>query len=259
MRLLVLGLLGATGVAIAAWSGVPGTDARSEQASAAAFPSSPPTGAQPFQELTPFGVARAERFLESRVACLGCHRIGGSGGQIGPSLDRLGDRVDAAYVSSVIREPTATIPGTLMPRQKMPDREVERLTSYLLSRPAVDAAPSTGVTPEAPPTLAESERNDGAALYARHCAACHGSEGRGNGWNAPNLPVAPTAHADGTRMRERPDDSLFDAIYAGAFVLDGSPRMPPFGEMLSTEQIQARVVHIRVLCRCSQPAWAGGG
>jgi mono/diheme cytochrome c family protein len=143
-----------------------------------------------------------------------------------------------------------------MPRQQMPEAELDRLVSYLLSDPQPTAAPEPLVTPEPPPSLDATQRVDGRALYARHCAACHGADGNGEGWNAPNLPVQPTSHADASLMTARTDDSLFDAIHAGAFVLDGSPRMPPFGEMLDAEQIRALVAHIRALCACEEPSWA---
>lgn len=220
----------------------------------AATPASSQEAAQP--SLTPFQVTRVERFLQDRAACLGCHQIGGTGGLIGPSLDGLAERVDRDYVVRMIADPSATLPGTRMPRQPMPAREVERLASYLLTRPSVAAGAATTTTPEAPPALAQGERLNGAALYARHCAACHGSEGRGDGWNAPNLPVVPTVHADPELMANRPDDTLFDGISAGGFVLDKSARMPAFGQMLEPEQIRALVAHIRVLCDCEQPVWA---
>ncbi len=207
--------------------------------------------------LTPFQVTRVERYLETRGSCRGCHRIGGTGGLIGPTLDGLAERVDYTYVVRLIRNPAEVIPGTLMPRQPMPQREAERLAAYLLSRPAV--APSDTAVPEAPPALDPADRVDGPALYARHCAACHGSEGRGDGWNAPNLPAVPTAHADRELMMKRPDDTLYDAIAAGAFVLDESPQMPAFGAMLDPEQIRALVAHIRALCDCEQPTWARRG
>jgi len=202
---------------------------------------------------------RVERMLEQRMACLGCHVIDGRGGRIGPSLDGLRDRAEEPYVRRIIEDPAATVPGTLMPRQAVPERDLRRLTGYLLALPPAQAAPAPAVTPEAPAMLAPGAEEDGAALYARHCAACHGPGGRGDGWNAPTLPVTPTAHADESLMSARTDDALFDAIYAGAFVLDGSPRMPPFGDMLSERQIRALVAHIRTLCGCSQPAWAGDG
>lgn len=208
--------------------------------------------------LTPLITTRVERALERRFACLGCHRIDGRGGLIGPTLDGLAERADFDYVLAMIRDPAATVPGTRMPHQPMPTRESARLAAYLLSLPAPSTAPAEAV-PEAPPTLASSDSLDGGALYGRHCAACHGETGGGDGWNASNLPVTPTAHADPALMSDRPDDTLYDAIAAGGYVLDRSTRMPAFGEMLSPLQVRALVDHIRVLCDCTQPAWAGDG
>jgi mono/diheme cytochrome c family protein len=200
---------------------------------------------------------RAERMLESRLACLGCHVIDGRGGRIGPSLDDLAQRVDAGHVRAMITDPAATIPGTIMPRQRVPDRDLGRLVAYLMEPRSGPGEDVVQVTPQAPPAPTSGSETDGAALYARHCAACHGDNGAGDGWNAPTLPVQPTAHADSEAMSARTDDALFDAIYAGAFVLDGSPRMPPFGLLLSRPQIRTLVAHIRELCQCAQPAWAG--
>ncbi|MGY8778838.1 MAG: c-type cytochrome [Longimicrobiales bacterium] len=187
------------------------------------------------QSLSSLETARVERMLESRVACLGCHQIDGAGGRIGPSLDGLSARSDFAYV---------------------PRMEAERLAHFLLSLEPNISTP--GPMPEAPPLLAASDRLDGGALYARHCAACHGDQGGGDGWNAPALPISPTTHDDPALMGRRPDDTLFDAIYRGGYVLDKSARMPAFGAMLEPGQIRALVGYIRELCGCSQPAWAGG-
>lgn len=201
-------------------------------------------------------IERVERYLEGRAACRGCHVIGGNGGAIGPVLDGLAERVDPAYVLSVIRDPSGTIPGTIMPHRPMPAADAERLTSYLMSLPVQPNA--NPVAAQAPPALGPGQELDGGALYARHCAACHGASGQGDGWNAANLPVRPTAHADAALMSERPDDTLFDGIAAGGYVLDRSARMPGFGGLLTPEQIRALVSHIRTLCGCEQPAWARG-
>ncbi|MDX1494197.1 MAG: cytochrome c [Longimicrobiales bacterium] len=208
--------------------------------------------------LTALETTRMERALERRFSCLGCHRIDGQGGRIGPIIDGLAERVDLAYTLAVIRDPAGTIPGTLMPHQPMPERESERLARYLLSLPE-QPVPAAGAAPQAPPALAPGDSLDGEALYRRHCAACHGESGAGDGWNAGNLPVTPTAHSDPGLMSQRPDDTLYDGIAAGGFVLDKSNRMPAFGRMLRPEQIRALVAHIRILCDCSQPAWAGDG
>lgn len=107
--------------------------------------------------------------------------------------------------------------------------------------------------------MAPGDEEAGAALYARHCVACHGQTGQGDGWNAPNLPVTPTAHGDDELMGLRADDTLYDAIAGGGYVLDRSPLMPAFGQMLTPPQIRALVAHIRTLCACEEPAWARGG
>ena len=209
--------------------------------------------------LTAHQTARVERMLETRVACLGCHRIDGRGGMIGPVLDGLADRSTRDVVLRMIRDPAGTVPGTTMPAQVIPAGEAERLATYLMSLPADVDGPPPATVPGAPRPLEAEDRLNGAALYARHCAACHGSSGMGDGWNAANLPAAPTAHADPALMTERTDDTLYDAIHAGGYVLDRSARMPAFGEMLDPEQIRALVAHIRTLCACEQPTWARGG
>jgi len=201
---------------------------------------------------------RVERMLENRVACRGCHVIDGRGGLIGPVLDGIGSRAEASYVLSMIVDPGATVPGALMPAQPIASADAERMARYLMSRPA-PAAAATARTPQAPVALDPTRSHDGAALYARHCSACHGEQGRGDGWNVANLPVRPTAHADPALMAERADDTLFDGIAVGGWVLAKSPLMPAFGTLLEPSQIRALVAHIRELCACEQPAWARGG
>ena len=201
---------------------------------------------------------RMERMLENRLACRGCHQIDGRGGVIGPILDGIRDRADIDHVYAMITDPAATVQGTLMPHQRMPEREARRLAAYIMTLPG-NPTPTIAGQPEAAPLVPAGAELDGAALYARHCAACHGNSGGGDGWNAPNLGVAPTVHSDPTAMSVRPDDTLYDGIAAGGFVLDKSPLMPAFVDLLSRDQIRALVAHIRTLCACEQPAWARSG
>jgi len=211
--------------------------------------------------LTPFERDRTQRFLEDRLACLGCHRVGGAGGGIGPSLDGLADRLEPSFVLEMVLDPQRAAPGGPMPRQPMPAREASRLARYLLDLGGAREAPARAslADPGHPAWATPADTARGAVLYARHCAACHGPEGRADGWNAPNLPVPPAAHADSARMSARADDTLFDGIWAGAWVLDGSPRMPAFGGLLSTDDVRALVGWIRRLCGCSGPAWSRDG
>ncbi len=60
-------------------------------------------------------------------------------------------------------------------------------------------------------------------------------------------------------MATRPDDTLFDGIAVGGYILDKSHRMPGFGELLTSGQIRGLVRHLRTLCRCEGPAWSRDG
>jgi mono/diheme cytochrome c family protein len=137
-----------------------------------------------------------------------------------------------------------------MPKTRMPDATRDLITRYLSSLPGSAAGP----VPSPPPVAALPV--DGAALYARWCASCHGATGRGDGPNASNLPVKPSAHASRDAMSARPDDSLYDTIAGGGAIMNRSPRMPAFGATLTASEIRSLVRHIRTLCRCEGPAWS---
>jgi mono/diheme cytochrome c family protein len=203
------------------------------------------------RSLSPFDAAKAEWLLRNRLPCLGCHELGGEGGRIGPSLSRLKGQRTPEHVYSMIRDPQ----GGIMPRVPMRQATLELIASYLVQR-----EPSQGPPPSAPPpptgTPNTAQADVTANLYVRSCAPCHGVRGEGNGYNAPFLPVRPTAHADPTYMSGRSDDALFDAIYDGGYVMNRSNRMPPFGRTLAREQVWSLVRYLRTLCRCEGPAWS---
>ncbi len=73
----------------------------------------------------------------------------------------------------------------------------------------------------------------GASLYRRHCAACHGNDGR------PVLPGAP----DFTRLPAlmKPDLALMASVRAG------KGGMPSFGGQLHDREILDIVAHLRTL------------
>lgn len=198
--------------------------------------------------LSPFDVAKAEWLIRNRLPCLGCHELGGEGGRIGPTLSHLKGQRTPEHVYSMIRDPR----GGIMPRVPMTQATLELIASYLVQR-----EPTQG-PPGAPPSVTANnpQLDVTASLYARSCSPCHGARGEGNGYNAPFLPIRPTAHADSTYMSGRSDDALFDAIYAGGFIMNRSNRMPPFGRTLAREQIWALVHYLRTLCRCEGPAWS---
>lgn len=200
--------------------------------------------------LTTFSRQKAERLLQDQLPCLGCHRLNGEGGAIGPDLTTVRQRRSAAYIAAMIADPQRVVPGSAMPRTVMSESTRDLVTRYLATQAGNAEGSVAAVTPPAPGS------SDGAALYARWCASCHGATGKGDGPNAANLPVKPAAHASKEVMSARPDDSLFDTIAAGGAVMNRSPRMPAFGATLTPAEIRSLVRHIRLLCRCEGPSWS---
>lgn len=203
------------------------------------------------QALSEFAKGKAEALLKDHLPCLGCHRLNGEGGAIGPDLTTVRDRRSPSYIAAMIADPQRVVPGSAMPKTRMPDETRALITQYLSQRPG--AAPDAPVPAGVPPAAGTP---DGPRLYARWCAACHGASGRGDGPNASDLPVRPAAHASRDVMSMRPDDSLYDTIASGGAVMNRSPRMPAFGATLTPAEIRALVRHIRGLCRCEGPAWS---
>ena len=269
----------------AARAGAPPTPG--EPAARAGVPPSPGDRPPPAQlpswaplALSPFAMQKAETLVEERWSCLGCHQLGEEGGRIGPRLDGVAQRLRPEYVRHLIENPAHLAPGTIMPASlEQPDR-MDLVASYLLLRdapwtgservrglPAMPAAGDPGrgagnsasAASDPGAAAADPASETGAALYESHCAACHGPEGGGDGFNAPFLPVAPTVHADSAAMSLRTDDTLYDGIHAGGRILGKSHRMPAFGASLDHTQKRALVAHIRTLCRCLGPAWSRDG
>ena len=204
--------------------------------------------------LTPFAARKAEVLLSARLPCLGCHTLKGEGGKIGPDLTTVRERRSPAYIAAMVSDPQRVVPGSVMPRTAMPDGERDLVVRYLSALPA--SAPAPAAPPPAPNAVVAV--TDGAALYARWCAACHGPTGKGDGPNASALPVPPAVHSSRDAMSRRSDDALFDTIAGGGAIMNRSPRMPAFGATLSEAQILSLVAYIRTLCSCQGPAWSRG-
>ena len=204
------------------------------------------------QSLSAFSRRKAESLLKDHLPCLGCHKLNGDGGTIGPDLTTVRERRSPEYIASIIADPQRVVPGSVMPRIAMADATLQLITRYLGGTPRPEAR---GQRPE-PSRTTELAARSGEQLYAKWCASCHGATGKGDGPNAASLPVKPAMHSSREAMSARPDDSLFDTIAAGGAVMNRSSRMPPFGGTLTATEIRALVGHNRTLCRCEGPAWS---
>lgn len=90
----------------------------------------------------------------------------------------------------------------------------------------------------------------GEALYEAYCVQCHGSDGTGNGINAPHLNVQPRNHTDRAEMSARTDEELFKAIKFGGQAVNKSNLMPNWDGNLNDAEIGDLVAFLRHLC-CS--------
>lgn len=215
--------------------------------------------ALPGAPLTAFDRAKVTALLRGRLPCLGCHRIDGEGGRVGPDLSAAGRRLQPDFILRMILDPQATVPGSAMPRVPMPTWEADLLARDLAGRVATRTQDTVRLSLARTPLRPPATDTTPAQLYLRFCSACHGADGRGDGYNARFLPVPPADHASAAAMSALSDDMIYDAIAAGGYIMNRSPRMPPFGETLTRSQIHGLVGYIRTLCRCQGPAWSRDG
>ena len=68
--------------------------------------------------------------------CVACHALAGSGGNVGPALDGVGDRYDAKTLDTWLRDPASVKPGTKMPKLPLTDAQRGDLVTYLLTKKA---------------------------------------------------------------------------------------------------------------------------
>ncbi len=202
-----------------------------------------------------FSRDKAARLLADKLPCLGCHRLGDDGGRIGPDMSSLNTRLSRGFLRQIVGEPASVVPQVVMPKVPMPQLTFDLIESYLNQQQLQrDSVPYLSLIDN--PPLLHQDLENGQRLYMKHCAACHGTTGNADGYNAEYLPKPPTAHSDSAYMSTRPDDTLFDGIYAGGYILNKSQRMPPWGFTLRRDEIRQLVAYIRQLCRCEGPAWS---
>lgn len=84
----------------------------------------------------------------------------------------------------------------------------------------------------------------GAALFPRHCAACHGSDGRGDGPAAAGLPVPP-ANLTAAHLWMHSDGELFWWLAHGIEAPEGGLAMPGFAVALSDDERWDLIDYIR--------------
>lgn len=84
------------------------------------------------------------------------------------------------------------------------------------------------------------------ALYAQHCASCHGGTGKGDGAEARVLLTRPKDFTAPGYLAGYQDAFLFDIIKEGGSIF-GKPAMPRWAHLLTDEEIRGLVAYVRAL------------
>lgn len=95
----------------------------------------------------------------------------------------------------------------------------------------------------AAPGVVRAQGSAGAETFRVRCVMCHGPEGRGNGPMAAALNPRPMDFTDATKRLATTDSAMGDVIRRGR------RSMPAFGQMLTREQVDAVIAHIKTLHR----------
>ena len=113
------------------------------------------------------------------------------------------------------------------------------------SKPAenasTDQTQTTDQTAQTTPPAGEPSGDLGAQVYAQRCVLCHGATGHGDGPASASLNPKPRNHTDGSYMNGRTSDELLQVIR------EGKGAMPAWKSVLSEEEIQAVLKHVRSL------------
>jgi len=89
-----------------------------------------------------------------------------------------------------------------------------------------------------------SRAADVQANWAKHCASCHGKDGKGQ--TKAGRMAGVKDQTDAQYQSGLTDDKMFAAIKDG-LTADGKEKMKPFKDKLSADEIKALVAHVRTL------------
>jgi len=93
---------------------------------------------------------------------------------------------------------------------------------------------------------------DALANYNWYCAQCHGDAGTGDGPNAgKDLPVAPRNLTKKEEMAKFSEEMIFNTLTKGGPANNLSSLMPPFGNVLTSDERKALSKLVRAeFCKC---------
>ncbi|QJE02972.1 cytochrome c [Massilia forsythiae] len=172
-------------------------------------------------------------------ALAGHGATGAAPGAAGELVQLLRSGVSA---HGAVSGPMAEVVGDSL--QYLSAADLHAMAAYLRTVPAAPAAPMPA--PTRAPSDAVSQA--GARLYDRHCAACHGGDGRG-ATDTNGAPAYPPLAGNRT-LAAAPPVNAIRAVLHGGFppATAGNPRpygMPPFGPVLDDAEVAAVLSYAR--------------
>jgi mono/diheme cytochrome c family protein len=120
-------------------------------------------------------LARGQQVFEES-GCRGCHKLGGSGGVIGPALDKVGARHSPEWLREHFLTPGTVTPGSAMPPQRFSDPDLEAITLFMLSQTG-ETAPGYYASMKVIPSAGVGQR----LFEQKGCIGCHSIAGKGGG------------------------------------------------------------------------------
>jgi mono/diheme cytochrome c family protein len=87
----------------------------------------------------------------------------------------------------------------------------------------------------------------GAAVFQKSCALCHGPEGKGNGRIKSDPP--PRNLTDPKARKTASDWELYQVILNGGQILDLSPKMLPWKDILDDQQARDVATYVKSLAK----------
>lgn len=88
-------------------------------------------------------------------------------------------------------------------------------------------------------------------IFAQNCSPCHGLKGQGGGPAMASFQPKPRNLSDAKYVSALSDEYLFKIISEGGAVMEKSPFMPPWKNVLSKDETRAIIAYIRQdICKC---------
>jgi ubiquinol-cytochrome c reductase cytochrome b subunit len=249
MTMAIVGYYSKPGISRAGDSGVPSSPAVSNSPTASSE-----------------GITRGFQLFNS-LGCIGCHKIKGRGGTLGPELSPQVLRGKSReWLVTQIRDPKMHQPDTIMPAfTSATDQQVSDVIDFLMSvakemvkpvaipsssPPARPAVKGTGPhKPPGPGAFAIGNTDLGEYLFKQHCTTCHGPGGKDEVPNPGSTagkvpPLNPVSTALFSKDAEVFVNNIDRYIQHGSVPRGPNPalRMLPFGDSESlTQQMIANI------------------